>query len=66
MDKLYESRKEKYFEEKVQKLQAVSPEKYGKGAYADLSYTPYKLADNVLYREAVTLKKYEEGTNKLR
>ena len=44
----------------------MSPEKFGKGAYADLSYTPYKLADNVLYREAVTLKKYEENTNKVR
>jgi len=32
------------------KLSHLSPEKYGKGAFCDLTYTPSKLADNVLYR----------------
>ena len=31
-----------------------------------MTYTPSKLADNVLYREATTLKKLEEGNGKLR
>jgi hypothetical protein len=48
------------------KLTNLSPEKYGKAAWADLTYTPSKLADNVIYREVVTLKKTEEGTSKLR
>jgi flagellar motility protein MotE (MotC chaperone) len=39
------------------KLQNLSPEKYGKAAWADLTYTPSKLADNVMFREAATLKK---------
>lgn len=29
-------------------------------------YTPSKLADNVLYRDATALKKNEPGNNKLR
>lgn len=37
----------------------LSPEKYGKGAYAELTFTPSKLADNVLYREASSLKRVE-------
>lgn len=32
------------------KLTNLSPEKYGKAAWADLTYTPSKLADNVIYR----------------
>ena len=32
------------------KLHNLSPEKFGKAAWADLSYTPAKLADNVIYR----------------
>jgi len=48
------------------KLQNLSPEKYGKAAWADLTYTPSKLADNIMYREAATLRKNEEGSNKLR
>ena len=39
------------------KLHNLSPDKYGKAAWADLTYTPCKLADNVMYREAVTLRK---------
>lgn len=31
-----------------------------------MTYTPSKLADNVLYREVTTLKKLEEGNGKLR
>lgn len=48
------------------KLSHISPEKYGKGAFCDLAYTPSKLADNFLYRDATTLKKMEEGNGKLR
>lgn len=32
------------------KIIGLSPEKYGKAACADLTYTPSKLYDNVLYR----------------
>ena len=32
------------------KLENLSPEKFGKSAYASLTYTPSKLADNVLFR----------------
>lgn len=39
------------------KLTNLSPEKYGKAAWADLTYTPSKLADNIIYREATTLRK---------
>ena len=36
--------------QKSEKLGNISPEKYGKGAYSELTYTPSKLADNVLFR----------------
>ena len=36
--------------ESPEKLHNLSPEKYGKAAYVELTYTPSKLADNVLYR----------------
>jgi hypothetical protein len=55
MEKMLFSRRQK--EETHEKLGNISPEKYGKGAYCDLTYTPSKLADNVLYREASNLKK---------
>jgi hypothetical protein len=32
------------------KLQNLSPDKFGKSAYAGLTYTPSKLADNVLFK----------------
>ena len=48
MEKLLMSRKQK--EENTQRLLNLSPEKYGKGAYAELTFTPSKLADNVLFR----------------
>jgi hypothetical protein len=48
MDKLLDSRKRK--DESHTKLGSISPEKYGKGAFCDLTYTPSKLADNVLFR----------------
>ncbi len=48
------------------KLSHISPEKYGKGAFCDLAYTPSKLADNLLFRDAATLKKMEEGNGRLR
>ena len=41
------------------KLENLSPEKYGKAAYASLTFTPSKLADNILYKEATTFKKIE-------
>ena len=64
MDSLIMSRMRK--DASPAKLNNLSPEKYGKAAWADLSYTPCKLADNVIFREAATLRKNEEGTNKLR
>lgn len=48
------------------KLSHLSPDKFGKGAFCDLAYTPSKLVDNILYREVTTLKKIEEGNGKLR
>ena len=55
MDSLIMSRMKK--DVSPAKLQNLSPDKYGKAAWAELSYTPCKLADNVLYREATTLRK---------
>ena len=48
------------------KLENLSPEKFGKAAYASLSYTPSKLVDNPLYKEATTFKKIEEESSKVR
>lgn len=48
------------------KLENLSPEKYGKAAWAELTYTPSKLADNIIFREATTLRKTEEGSSKVR
>lgn len=48
------------------KLSHLSPQKFGKGAFCDLTYTPSKLADNFLFRDATTLKKIQEGNGKLR
>jgi hypothetical protein len=47
-------------------MENLSPSKYGKGAFVELSYTPSKLADSVLYRDAITMKKIEEGNEKIR
>lgn len=63
---LEESRRSNNQHESPIKLSNLSPQKYGKGAFCDLTYTPSKLADNVLYREVTTLRKVEEGNGKLR
>lgn len=55
MDHLLNSRLSR--EQSPSKLDNLSPEKYGKGAYANLTYTPSKLADNILFKEVTTLKK---------
>ena len=55
MDQLLNSRLSRG--ESPTKLENLSPEKFGRGAYANLTYTPSKLADNVLFKEATTLKK---------
>lgn len=47
-------------------LDGLSPEKFGRGAYANLSYTPSKLAGNVLFREASSMRRAEEGSSKAR
>lgn len=52
------SRRQK--EESAEKVDNLSPEKYGRGAYLDLTFTPSKLSEHVLYREATHLKKIEE------
>lgn len=56
---LENSRRTNNYNESPVKLSNISPNKYGKGAYCDLTYTPSKLADNILYREVTTLKKVE-------
>lgn len=48
MDFLLNSRLDRT--ESPHKLDNISPEKYGRSAYASLSYTPSKLAGNVLYK----------------
>ena len=48
MDSLIMSRMRK--DKSPAKLNNLSPDKYGKAAWADLSYTPCKLADNVIFR----------------
>jgi hypothetical protein len=35
----------------------LAPEKYGKAAYANLSYTPSKLKETLLYYDVNTMKK---------
>ncbi len=57
MDHLLNSRLSR--DQSPTKLENLSPEKFGKGAYASLTYTPSKLADNVLYKEVTTFKKIE-------
>lgn len=66
MDSLLESCRTKKGEEEQVKMTNLSPDKYGKAAFVDLTYTPSKLADNLLYREVTTLKKMEEGNSKTR
>ena len=58
MDKLLDSRRSRA--EAPEKIGDISPEKYGKGAYCDLTFTPSKLADNVLFRDVSNMKKVEE------
>lgn len=48
------------------KLENLSPEKYGKAAFASMTFTPSKLVDNVLFKEVTTLKKVEEEASKVR
>jgi hypothetical protein len=48
------------------KLENLSPNKFGKAAFASLTFTPSKLVDNVLYKEVTTLKKIEEESSKVR
>ena len=57
MEQLLNSRMSQ-MNESPSKLEGLSPEKYGKAAYADMAFTPSKLAENILYREVVTLKKH--------
>lgn len=66
MQNLFESPKPKKESENPEKLENLSPDKYGKAAYVELTYTPSKLADNVIYRDASSLRKMEEGTNRNR
>ncbi len=63
---LENSRRQANPHESPVKLDHLSPDKYGKGAFCDLTYTPSKLADNFLFRDVTTLKKIEEGNGKLR
>ena len=59
----WSSRKQKDDQETVAGL---SPEKYGSAAYLDLNFSQSQLADNVLFREAASLKRIEEEAKKCR
>lgn len=48
MDSLMRSRMRK--DATPAKLSNLSPDKYGKAAWADLTYTPSKLAENAIFR----------------
>jgi hypothetical protein len=48
MDHLLESRLQGA--ESTLKLEGLSPDRFGRSAYAGLSYTPSKLAGNVLFK----------------
>ncbi len=48
------------------KLENLSPEKHGKSAYCELTYTPSKLADNVIYKDVTVIRRIEESSEKLR
>lgn len=64
MDNLLQSRL--HGAEAAQRLEGLSPERFGRGAYASLSYTPSKLAGNVLFKEAVSMRRVEESNSKAR
>ena len=49
-----------------EKLTGLSPEKYGKAAYIDLSFTPSQLNENVLYRDAMKMKTMEDPNQRVR
>ena len=66
MDRFRESRRASKRKESPMKLEGLSPEKFGKAAYQDMLYTPSRLADNVLYKDVNSMKKYEEAGQKLR
>ena len=55
MDQLLFSRINK--PEETTQLDNLSPEKFGRSAYAKLNYTPSKLAGTVLYKEVSQMKK---------
>ena len=66
MQNLLNSPSNKLEEETAEKLENLSPAKYGKAAYVNLTYTPSKLKENVLYRETSTMKRVEESNSKVR
>ena len=47
----------KRLKEKNVKLATLSPDKYGKGAFCELTFTPSKLSENIIFREATNLKR---------
>lgn len=66
MQNLLQSPSKQLEDETPERLDHLSPDKYGKAAYVDLTYTPSKLKENVLYRETTTLKRVEESHSKVR
>lgn len=48
------------------KLESLSPEKYGSIAFKDLSFSPEKLTENFLFKEATIQKKLETEKKKVR
>jgi hypothetical protein len=59
-------RSRRHLEETSEKVGKLSPEKFGQGAFLDLTFTPSKLTEHVLYREATHLKKVEEESSRSR
>lgn len=48
------------------RLKNLSPEKYGRTAFRELSYTPEKLTENFLYKEITVTKKIEVEKKRIR
>lgn len=59
MEKFRESRRASKRKESPMKVEGLSPEKFGRAAFIDMQYTPSKLAENCLFKDVNSMKKYE-------
>ena len=64
MDRLLSSRRKSKDAPEV--VPPLSPEKYGKGAYCELNYTPSKLSEHVLWRESSKMRQVEDESSRCR